>query len=227
MSEDNKDMVRRWFEEVFTQGNLERAEDLFATHYVLHDPSFPHEVHSPEGVKRYVAAYRSAIPDARFVVEDQIAQGNKVATRWSARGTHRGEFLGIAPTGGEVTVTGIEFDHVVGVKIEESWVGYHPFAGSMPDPDRVKRGFAALHEGFPDIRIAEADSIREEDKAAFRWLMSGTHLGEFLGVAPTGKRVEAMGMDIVRLAEGEIVEHWGEFDVMGMLRQLDVIHPPG
>ena len=62
--------------------------------------------------------------------------------------------------------------------------------------------------------------------AAFRWLMSGTHRGEFLGVAPTGERIEAMGMDIVRITEGEIVEHWGEFDVMGMLRQLGVIRPP-
>ena len=227
MSEDNKALVRRWLEEVLTQGNLEWVGALFASNYVLHDPSFPKEVYGPEGVKRYVAAYRFAFPDARFVVEDQIAQGEKVATRWSARGTHQGEFLGIAPTGQEVTVTGIEFDHVVGGRIEEAWIGYHPFAGPVPDPGLLRRGFAALHEAFPDMRIAEADSIREGDKAAFRWLMSGTHMGEFLGVAPSGERIEAMGMDIVRLAEGEIVEHWGEFDAMGMLRQLGVIDLPG
>jgi steroid delta-isomerase-like uncharacterized protein len=226
VSEDNKALVRRWLEEMLTQGNLERVEDLFDRNYVLHDPSFPNEVYGPEGVKRYVTAYRSAFPDARFVVEDQIAQGEKVVSRWSARGTHQGEFLGIAPTGQEVTVTGIEFDHVVGGRIEEAWIGYHPFAGPVPDPGLLRRGFAALHEAFPDMRIAEADSIREGDKGAFRWLMSGTHMGEFLGVAPTGKRIEAMGMDIVRLAEAEIVEHWGEFDVMGMLRQLGVIRPP-
>jgi len=227
MSEDNKALVRRWLEEVLTQGNLQRVEDLFAPNYVLHDPSFPRDVYGPEGVKHYVMAYHFAFPDAQFALEDQIAEADKVVSRWSARGTHQGEFLGIAPTGQEVTVTGIEFDQVVGGKIEQTWVGYHPFAGPMPDPESLKRGFAALHEAFPDIRIAEAESIREGDKAAFRWLMSGTHKGEFLGVSPTGKRVEAMGMDIVRLAEGEIVEHWGEFDVMGMLRQLGVIHPPG
>jgi steroid delta-isomerase-like uncharacterized protein len=226
VSEDNKALVRRWLEEVLTQGNLERVGALFASNYVLHDPSFPKEVYGPEGVKRYVAAYRFAFPDARFVVEDQIAQGEKVVTRWSARGTHQGKFLGIVPTGQEVTVTGIEFDHVVGGRIEEAWIGYHPFAGPVPDPGLLRRGFAALHEAFPDMRIAEADSIREGDKAAFRWLMSGTHMGEFLGVAPSGERIEAMGMDIVRLAEGEIVEHWGEFDVMGMLRQLGVIDLP-
>jgi steroid delta-isomerase-like uncharacterized protein len=227
VSEDNKALVRRWLEEVLTQGNLERAGDLFASNYVLHDPSFPRNVYGLEGVKQYVAVYRFAFPDARFAVEDQIAQGDRVVSRWSARGTHRGEFLGIVPTGEEVTVTGIEFDHVAGGRIEEAWVGYHPFAGPTPDPVLLKRGFAALHQAFPDMRIAEADSLREGDKAAFRWLMSGIHRGEFLGVAPTGERIEAMGMDIVRIAEGEIVEHWGEFDVVGMLRQLGVIRPPG
>lgn len=225
VSEENKAVVRRWLDEVLTRGNLERAEDFFARNYVLHDPSFPTDVHSPEGVKRYVATYRAAFPDARFAVEDQIAEGSKVVTRWTARGTHRGEFLGIAPTGEEVTVTGIEFDHVVGGKIEEAWVGYHPFAGPVPDPDRLKRGLAAMRDAFPDLRIAEVDSIREGDKSAFRWMMSGTHEGEFMGVDPTGDPVEAMGMDIVRVAGGEIVEHWGEFDVMGLLRQLGVIHP--
>jgi len=226
VSAENKAFVRRWLEEVLTRGSLERTEDLFARNYILHDPSFPRDVYGPEGVKKYVAAYRSAFPDARFAVEDQIAEGDTVVSRWTARGTHRGEFLGIAPTGEEVTVTGIEFDHVVGGKIEEAWVGYHPFAGPVLDREWVKRGFAALHEAFPDIRIAEVDSIREGNRAAFRWLMSGTHQGEFLGLAPTGERIEAMGMDIVRVVEGKIVEHWGEFDVVGMLRQLGVIHPP-
>jgi dodecin len=79
---------------------------------------------------------------------------------------------------------------VVGGKIEETWVGYHPFAGPVLDREWVKRGFAASHQALLDIRMAEADSIREGNRAAFRWLMSGTHKGEFLGVAPTGERIE-------------------------------------
>jgi steroid delta-isomerase-like uncharacterized protein len=227
VSEDNKALVRRWLEEVLTQESLDDVGNLFAPNYVLHDPSFPHDVYGPEGIRRYVAAYRFAFPDARFVVEDQIAEGDKVVSRWTARGTHRGEFLGISPTGEEVTVTGIEFDYVVGGKIEEAWVGYHPFAGPLPDPESLKRGFGMLHEAFPDMRIAETDSLREGDRVAFRWLMNGTHKRAFMGVAPTGERIEAMGMDIVRVVEGEIVEHWGEFDVMGLLRQIGVIHLPG
>ena len=67
-------------------------------------------MYGPEGVIQFVATYRFAFPDSRFAVEDRIAEGDKVVSRWTARGTHRGEFLGISPTGEEVTVTGIEFD---------------------------------------------------------------------------------------------------------------------
>ena len=227
MTEENKALVRRWLEEVFSRADLELTEDIFAPDYVLHDPSFPMDVHGPEGVRLYVRAYRAAFPDARFAVEDQISSGDKVATRWTARGTHCGEFLGIAPTGEEVMVSGIEFDRVFGGKIEEAWAGYHPFAGPMPDPLRTGAGVAAMREAFPDLRTIEADNIQEGDRAAFRWVMAGTQEGEFLGVAPTGKRIEAMGMDIVRLSDGEIAEHWGEFDAIGLLRQLGLIPPPG
>lgn len=225
--EANKALVRRWIEEILTQGDLERAYDLFARDYILHDPSFPQDVHGPAGVKQYIRTYREAFPDARFVVEDQLAEGEKVVTRWTAQGTHQNEFLGIAPTGGRVTVSGIEFDRIVAGRIDEAWVGYHPFAGPAPDPERVKWGVAAMSEAFPDLRVAEADNIREGNKAAFRWVMTGTQKGEFMGAAPTGKVVEAMGMDVVQLAGGEIVEHWGEFDVIGLLRQLGVIPTSG
>jgi steroid delta-isomerase-like uncharacterized protein len=223
MAEENKILVRRWLDEVFTQGDLRRVDELFAPNYVLHDPSVPREMHGREGIKRYVAAYRAAYPDACFAVEDQMAEGDMVVTRWTAHGTHQGEFLGIPPSGSRVTMSGIEFDRIVGGKIDEAWVSYHLFADNVLDPERVKRAFAMMHCAFPDLRIAQADSITEGDKIAFRWMMSGTHEGEFMGVSPTGKAVTVMGMDIVRVMDGEILEYWGEFDVMGMLRQLGVV----
>jgi len=91
MAEGNKALVRRWLDEVLSQGNLWRVDELFAPNYVLHDPSFPQEVHGREGIRRYVAASRAAYPDACFVIEDQIAERDMVATRWTARR---------APTGG-------------------------------------------------------------------------------------------------------------------------------
>src|SRR3712207_9027381 len=95
----------------------------------------------------------------------------------------------------------------------------------MPDPERVERGSAAVAEAFPDLRTAEADSVKEGEKVAFRWLLSGTHEGEFMGVAATGRRGGGMGMDIVRVAEGKIVEHWGEVDAMSLVRQIGRIPP--
>ena len=133
----------------------------------------------------------------------------------------------MAPTGDEVTVSGIEFDRIADGKVDEAWIGYHPFAAPKPNLERVGRGIAAMSEAFQDLRMAEADSVKEGDKVALRWLLSGTHKGEFMGVAATGRRVEAMGMDIVRVANGEIVEHWGEFDAVGLLRQIGVIPQPG
>ena len=222
-SEQNKTLIRRWLDEVFSRGDLTKAEELFTQNYALHDPSFPHDVHGPEGIRRYVTAYRVAFPNLEVDVEDQLAEEDKVVTRWTVRGTHSGEFLGLAPTGDEVTVSGIEFDRIVGGRIDEAWVGYHPFAEQMSIPERVGQGLTTMGRAFSDLRMAEADSVTEGDKLAFRWLLSGTHEREFMGVAGTGRRVEAMGMDILRVADGKIVEHWGEFDAMGLLRQIGAI----
>ena len=225
MAEENKALVRRWLDEVLTRGNLRRVDELFAPNYVLHDPSFPYEVHGREGVECYVATYRAAYPDACFTVEDQIAEGDMVVTRWTACGTHQGEFLGMPPTGSRVTITGIEFDRIFDGKIDEAWVSYHLSTDKALDPERVKRAFAMMHHAFPDLDVTQADYVTEKDKVAFRWMMSGTHEGDFMGAAPTGKRVAVMGMDIVRVGNGEILDYWGEFDVMGMLRQLGITPP--
>lgn len=141
--EENKAVVRRFLEEIFTGGNLELVEELFAPHYVLHDPSVPGEVRGPEGIKQYVGMYRGAYPDTRFTVEDQIAEGDEVVTRWTGRGTHQGELMGIPPTGQEVTVTGIEFDRVSGGKLEETWVNYDAMGmmqqlGVIPQPEQTE-----------------------------------------------------------------------------------------
>lgn len=222
MAEENKALVRRWLDEVLTQGNLRQVDELLAPNYVLHDNNFPQGAHGRKDIKHRVTTYRATDPDAYFAVEDQLAEGDMVVTRWVAHGTHWGRFLGISPTGPWVTVTGIEFDRVVGGKIDEGWVSYHIFSDSVLDLERAKQAFDTMYYAFPDLLMAQADSVTEGDKIAFRWMMSGTHKGEFMGVAPTGKLVTVMGMDIVRILDGEVLEYWGEFDVMNMLRQLGV-----
>jgi len=226
MSEENKALVRRWIDEVLTRGDIRRVDQLFAPNYVLHDPSLVQEVHGREGIERYVRALRAASSDICFAVEDQIAERDMVVTRWTARGTHQEEFLGIPPTGNQMTMTGIEFDRVVDGRIDETWLSYHLFTDSALDPERVERVLAMIQRAFPDLSVAQADQVTEGDKVAFRWMMSGTHEGELMGVAPTGQRVAVMGIDIFRIENGEIIDYWGEFDVMGMLRQLGITSPP-
>jgi steroid delta-isomerase-like uncharacterized protein len=222
----NKALVRRWFDGVLTRGDIQRVNEIFSPSYVLHDSSFLQEVHGREGIKRYVTTFRAASPDICFAVEDQIAEGDMVVTRWIARGTHCEEFLGLPPTGDQMTVTGIEFDRVVDGKIDEAWISYHLFNDSRINPEQVKRVLAMMQDAFPDLCVAEADSVTEGNKVAFRWIMSGTHQGELMGVTPTGERITVMGIDIVCAEDGEILDYWGEFDVMSLLRQLGITTPP-
>ena len=121
--EENKASVRLAFEEGWNKGNLTTVDEDVATNYVLHDP-FSGEVKGPEGYKQYVKMYRNAFPDLHFTIEDQIAEGDKVVTRWTCTGTHRGELMGIAPTGKLGTVTGIFIDRIAGGKAVETWAAW-------------------------------------------------------------------------------------------------------
>jgi predicted ester cyclase len=125
MSEENKAVVRRYFEEIWDKGNLELVDELFTTNFVRHGPiATEGEVRGLEDFKGVVGMYRSAFPDLRVPIEDLIAEGDKVVTRWTARGTHEGELIGNAPTGNQASVTGSIIDRISGGKIEEEWVDY-------------------------------------------------------------------------------------------------------
>jgi steroid delta-isomerase-like uncharacterized protein len=125
VSEENKALVRRYFEEIWDKGNLDLINELFTTDFVRHGPiATEGEVRGQEGFESLVSMYRSALPDLRVPIEDQIAEGDRVVTRWAARGTHRGELMGNAPTGNPATVRGILVDRISGDKIEEEWADY-------------------------------------------------------------------------------------------------------
>ena len=125
-SERNKTIVRRALEEPW-KGNLDVVDELIARDYVGHDPANPAPLHGPEGVKEFISTYRSAYPDARITVEQQLAEGDMVATRWTARGTHEGDLLGIAPTGKRVTVAGLTFSRLEDGKIVEEFQNWDTF----------------------------------------------------------------------------------------------------
>jgi steroid delta-isomerase-like uncharacterized protein len=125
MSEQNKALARRAFEEIWNRDNLAVVDELVAQNATFNDPSVPGgKFTGPEGLKQFVQIYRGAFPDVRITINDQIAEGDKVVTRWTAVGTHKGELMGIAPTGKHATVTGVDIDRYQGGKVVEAWASY-------------------------------------------------------------------------------------------------------
>jgi steroid delta-isomerase-like uncharacterized protein len=124
LSEENKALVRRQEEELFSRGNLDAADEIYAPDYVGHDPSNPEDIRGLEAAKQAAADYRQAFPDLHVTVEDLIAEGDRVAARLRFRGTHLGELDGIAPTGRRVDCTGIVISRMEGGKIAEDWANF-------------------------------------------------------------------------------------------------------
>jgi steroid delta-isomerase-like uncharacterized protein len=122
-TEENKALYRRWFEEVVTGGDLELADGLLASDYVMHFPGSPAPV-DREGHKQLLLMFRTGFPDWNEMVEDVIAEGDKVVIRVTGRGTHEGEFQGIPPTGNQVSVTGVGIGRIEEGRIAESWAEY-------------------------------------------------------------------------------------------------------
>ena len=121
MSEQNKAVSRRIAEELFEGGQLDLADELLDASFVGHDVATPESIRGPEGLKQQAQGYRAAFPDLELTIENQIAEGDFVATSWTARGTHKGDLFGIAPTEKQVTINGVTIDRFKGGKIAEAW----------------------------------------------------------------------------------------------------------
>jgi steroid delta-isomerase-like uncharacterized protein len=124
MSDTNKTVVRRLFDEVWNKGHQQIADELFAQNYNHHDSSTPDLGRGPESEKKRATLYRNAFPDIRFIVEDLVAEGESVTARWSCRGTHKGDLNGIAPTGKQFTISGISVSRLSNGKMVEGWVNW-------------------------------------------------------------------------------------------------------
>jgi predicted ester cyclase len=134
-AQENKTIARRLLEEPWT--NVDVADDLVDDRYVGHDPSLPEPLRGPQGFKDNVSMFRAGFSDAQITVDDQIAEGDKVATRWTGRGTHTAELNGIAPTGKEITVTGLVISRIENEKVVEEWITWDTLGmliqlGAMP-----------------------------------------------------------------------------------------------
>jgi steroid delta-isomerase-like uncharacterized protein len=268
--EENKAVIRRYVEELWTAGNIDVADEIIHPNTRGRFASF----NGPEGAKQMVQTNRMGYSDFRRTVIDMVAEGDKVVLYSTFTATHTGENAGgptngFAPTGQTVEMTGVATFLIEDGKIvDEPWSHwnyadvYHPIttaairlfvekvwnagdleaADSFIAADYVRHDPAAPKEavqginGFkeivsmyrtamPDLHI-EVDDIIAGDKgesATLRWSGRGTHEGELMGVAPTGKQVNSSGHSFFRLESGKIAEEWVQWDDSGLLQQIGAV----
>jgi steroid delta-isomerase-like uncharacterized protein len=138
-TEENKAVVRRWYEALFNQGDLAVADEIVAADYVAHDPANLLRQNGIEGAKGVVTQFRTACPDIHFVIEDEMAVADRVIVRWKGSGTQIGELMGIPPTGRRGVVPGISIFRLANGKISEEWVNWDSLGmmqqlGVIPTP---------------------------------------------------------------------------------------------
>jgi steroid delta-isomerase-like uncharacterized protein len=138
--EENKAVIRRWIE-AYNERDMQAEADVLAPGYVAHVPAAPGplDLEGLEAWRQFTAPFTEAFPDLRLTVEEIVAEGDMVAARVAFHGTHRGELQGIPPTGKEVAFSSMEFNRVVGGKVEEHWVvldllGLMQQLGAIPEP---------------------------------------------------------------------------------------------
>jgi steroid delta-isomerase-like uncharacterized protein len=123
MSEENKALVRRWFEEVWNNGRTDAIDEMFDQNGIAHglsdDPSNP--IKGPSQFRPFHSLFRDAFPNMMIVIEDMVAEGDRVAARCSVRAKHEGDFMGRAATQGPVEFTGMTIVRIDNGKIVEAW----------------------------------------------------------------------------------------------------------
>ena len=140
-AEQNKAVARRFFEEVWNQGNLAALDEIMTPESVGHVSGSP-DIVGPEANRQFITMYRTAFPDLQFTIEDEIAEGERVVTRWRSQGTHQGDLQGIAPTGRQAGSTGITISRVSGGRLVEAWtvwdqLGLLQQLGVIPAPGQA------------------------------------------------------------------------------------------
>jgi steroid delta-isomerase-like uncharacterized protein len=163
MSEENKALFRRVIEEGYNKHNLALLDELYAD-CVWYRPETGEL--KGEALKQYVASLLAAVPDIRITIQDQVAEGDKVVTRYSCIGTHKGEFMGLAPTGKQVTVSGMNISRIVEGKIveaREEWdsLGFLQQLGALPQATEASKALyrRLIEEGWNKHNLALLDEL--------------------------------------------------------------------
>ncbi len=205
MSEANKALVRRLREEAISTGNLALIDELLTENYLYHGPSLAGEIRGIEAFKQFLLPFTKAFPDRRETISHQIAEGDMVATRFSFTGTHKGDLMGIAPTGVTVTLTGIEISRIVDGRIVEAWVDFDSLAllqqlgvfpqlqaaKDQPGADEEPAGTGQKLERFSNQEAKDKVGRKVRSVLEFAGIQKGTN-GRVVGTAldPRGFTVE-------------------------------------
>jgi len=122
---DNRQIVQRFMDECWNQGNLNTVMELVANDCRYHDPVFPSLTSGAENIKNHIQTCRSGFPDLTFTTDDTIAERNEVVHHWTGTGTHNGQFLGMPATNKRASVTGTSIYRIEGSKIVEVWSNWN------------------------------------------------------------------------------------------------------
>ena len=118
---------------------MDLLDEVYAADFVWHEPD--QDIQGSEEARQFINMYKSAFPDLRVTVEDVLAEGDQAVTRWTIRGTHRGDLMGTAPTERKIEFKGISIHRIEGGKIVEEWNGYDTLGvmqqiGAVPSPEQ-------------------------------------------------------------------------------------------
>lgn len=140
-TEQNKATAARWFSDIIAQGKLEVADEIFTADHVIHDPHAPQGgwPNGTQGPKAVASVFGGGFSGWDITVDDQVAEGDKVVSRWTARARHTGPLMGLPATGRMVCVTGANISRFAGDKIAESWYNFDMLTllqqvGAIPEP---------------------------------------------------------------------------------------------
>ena len=170
----NEAASRRLFEELWGKGDLAIVDELASRDLVERHPGVRDDVHGPIALKQLVLLYRTAFPDLHVTVDDAICDRDKVVIRWTARGTHEGELMGLVPTGVAAAVSGITIDRYADGKLIESWTSWDTMAlleqlGAAPPPgslgDRVGRVMQRVSARRLRRRSSSVDPERQRERS--------------------------------------------------------------
>jgi len=110
--------------------------------------------------------------------------------------------------------------------VDQDAVDHDPAPGQQPGPEGFKSFFNTLRAAFPDLALEPVTVVADDEHVAMAYTINGTHQGEFQGLAATGKRISARGVEIVKFRDGKLIERWGSSDEMGIMAQLGVTMQP-